>query len=290
MPGSDDRARAPRPRPRRDRNAAPGPRPASLRNLRLTVAYDGGAYRGFEVQPGRATVRGVLEQANWKATGERVRLHAGARTDAGVHATGQVVSFFSRASLPPPVLRLRIADALPDDVAVSALTVADKAFHARHSAIARRYRYLIATEKLPLLRHQCHWIRGRLDVARMERAARPLEGRHDFTAFGDLEKGDDPFVTIQEWELASEPPMVRFEIMADRFLWKMVRRIVGALVGVGLHELPEEVIERALADPRGEAAQALRPRTAPPHGLVLLRVIYPGDLKPFAATLAPRSE
>lgn len=276
-------------KPRTPPNRGPVGR-GELRNFRLTVAYDGGRYRGFEIQPGQATVRGAIERALKEATGELIRIHVGGRTDAGVHATGQVVSFHARCPLHPDAFRKRVSDLLPDDVAVRSVEVVERGFHARHSAIARRYRYQLTTEKSPLLRHQAWWIRARLDVDLMRQAAAPLEGRHDFAAFGDVAKEEPTELTLQEWGIVQEPPIVAIELLAERFLWRMVRRVVGSLVAVGRGELPPSIVADALAKPRGEAAAALRPHTAPPQGLILVRVIYPGDLKPQAAKLDPIHE
>lgn len=255
--------------------------------MRLTVSYDGRRYRGFEVQPDQRTVRGEIENAIRKVTAEQVRLHAGGRTDAGVHALGQCVSFFTRCPLPPSTLRLRLADELPDDIAVPKLEIVGKEFHARHTAIGRRYRYQILTEKLPLLRGQAYWVKSRLDIDLMEQVLAPLEGRHDFEAFGDVGPHDDTDITMQEVGVDRQLPLVAIELLADRFLWKMVRRIVGAAIAIGRGELPAETLNEALRDPRGEAARKAREFTAPPHGLILVRVVYPGDIKPQAAKLFP---
>lgn len=262
---------------------------ANLKNLRMTVAYDGGRYRGFEVQPHTRTIRGAIEQAILAATGERVRIHAGGRTDAGVHAQGQVVSFFSRSTLPLPRLLVLIDKELGDEIGVVKLEAVERAFHARHSAIARRYRYQITTRKAPLLRHQSWWVRDRLDVDVMRQVLESFEGRHDFSAFGDLEEGEDGVATIQEVALLEEPPLLSIEIMAERFLWHMARRMVGAAVAVGRGQLSREAVAEALAVPGSVAARGLKAHTAPPQGLVLLRVVYPGDLRPAAATFAPVS-
>ncbi|MFN7971202.1 MAG: tRNA pseudouridine(38-40) synthase TruA [Acidobacteriota bacterium] len=261
-----------------------------LRNVRLTVAYDGRRFKGFEVQPGLLTVRGVLEEAIGKATGEKVGIHAAGRTDAGVHALGQVVSFFSRSRLPAEKLRMAIADELPDDVAISDLSFEARSFHARHSAIARRYRYQIGTEKLPLLRNQVHWVRARLDIDAMRSAAAMLPGKRDFAAFADVEPGDDTTLDLYECEVAVEPPLVLVDLLADRFLWKMARRIAGGLIAIGRHQVAPAAMADALREPDGPAAKELRTYTAPPQGLILLRVLYTGDIKPQAAKLRPLSE
>jgi len=247
-----------------------------VRTIRLTVSYDGTEFAGFQFQAGARTVQEALEGAVARITGVEARVQAAGRTDAGVHATGQVVSFRTESRLPPRELQRALNGVLPEDVAVVTAGDAPDGFHARFSAVARGYRYTIWNAPDPLIlgrRYALHW-RAFLDVPAMVRCSQVLVGHHDFAAFsGSLRGRERPTTTsrtiyrLHPWRNGG---WVYVDVAANAFLPRMVRNLVGTLMQTGLHETMPEAVERALfAGTRTGAAI-----TAPPHGLCLTNVWY----------------
>jgi tRNA pseudouridine38-40 synthase len=259
----------------------------AMRTLKLTIAYDGTAYAGWQLQPERPTVQGTLEQAVAKVTGQHVRILASGRTDAGVHALGQVVGFRTESALPLDVLQRAINANLPHDIAVLDAAEAPEGFHPICHAVRKRYRYTIHDGPVRDVfgRHFAwHYVYGRLNVAAMQRASVALLGTHDFSSFEtsgaerktsvrtvldlSVERGDGPVAEDRDKSGCNDT--IRIEVEADGFLYNMVRTIVGTLVEVGrgseAETWPGEVLaakDRRVAGP-----------TAPPQGLCLLRVVY----------------
>lgn len=251
------------------------------RVLRATIEYDGSRYRGWQTQVNARTVQGVLYEAFRGGAGEGVRIQGAGRTDAGVHAFAQVASIHLPATPPLPLeaLRREVNDRLPPDVNVVSLVPARADFHARYDAVLRIYRYRIARRRTAFAKPFVWWVKDRLDAAPMLRAAAPLAGRHDFSAFCENAEGHDSTlveVSFVEVEAAAGGDLLLLRIGASHFLWKMVRRIVGALVEVGTGRLPET----ALSDALGAKSREFAPLTAPPSGLFLESVRYPGDAVP----------
>jgi tRNA pseudouridine38-40 synthase len=236
------------------------------------VAYDGTAYSGFQIQPNAPTVQGELERVLAVMCGEPVRITGAGRTDAGVHATGQVIDLRTTSGLGAEELERGVNALLPEDIAISDLEPAEDSFHARFSATGRTYEYRIRTAAVrePLWTRREHWYPGELDVAAMRAAAAHLVGRHDFAAFAAGESGER---TVERAEWISEGSVLRFEIEADGFLRGMVRGIVGTLMWAGRAKMTvqrfAEVLEardRALGGP-----------SAPAKGLCLVAVRYGGE-------------
>jgi len=250
-----------------------------MRTIKLVLAYDGSAYAGWQSQLGQPTLQDALERAIQKVTGETIRVVASGRTDAGVHALGQVVSFYSQSALPASVLERALNAELPRDMNVLSAVDARPEFNARQDAVRKRYRYVIHDGRLPDLfaRHYSWHCRTRLDVPAMQRAAKPLVGRHDFASFETSGSPRETTVrTVSDLTIARDAvngDQVIVEIEANGFLYNMVRTIVGTLVEVGRGAQPEEFV--------GEALTAVDRRragpTAPGHGLFLLSVEYPPD-------------
>jgi tRNA pseudouridine38-40 synthase len=245
--------------------------------LRLDLAYDGGAFHGWAAQPGLRTVQGEVEAAI--ATVLRLAspapLTCAGRTDAGVHARGQV-AHVDLDDVDPAMLERRLQRILPDDVALTACTLAPPGFDARFSAIERRYVYRLrdGAGGDPLLRHHVVTHRSPLDVAAMVAAADHLVGEHDFAAFCKQREGATTIRTLLELRperLADG--VVATAVRADAFCHSMVRSLMGALVAVGEgRHAPEwtgEILGATLRDPRV--------RVMPAHGLVLEEVVYPPD-------------
>ncbi len=253
------------------------------RTLRLVLEYDGTGFHGWQAQPGRAerrTVQAVVELALERLLGEPVTVHGAGRTDAGVHALGQVASVvLERATMAPEAIRDGLNALLPEDVAVRLVEDAPAGFHARKSAIGKHYRYLLLCRqaRAPLLRRRVWHRRGRLDLEAMARAAVPLVGRHDFSAFrAAAGQAKHPVRTLRRLTVAPDPAgevegLVRIDLEADGFLMHMARILVGTLVEVGRGRLAPEATAAILA---GRDRRAAGP-TAPAHGLYLVAVRYP---------------
>jgi tRNA pseudouridine38-40 synthase len=259
---------------------------AAPRTLRLDLAYEGTQYHGFGLQPDRRTIQEVLEEALARSLGERVRVTAAGRTDAGVHANGQVVSFTTRGRLAPPELLRAVNAHLPDDVLVHGAAEMPPELDARRSALRRHYRYLIWRHRLPSLfwRRWAWHQTDRIDLSAMADAAQALLGTHDFTSFaGHLAQAPTGRTTVRTVERAAwwrDGDLIGFEITANAFLRHMVRGIVGTLIQVGRGRLnPAQFAEIVAAADRRKAGA-----NAPPHGLTLVRVDFPAHLEAPAST------
>lgn len=248
----------------------------SLHTVRFLVSYDGTDLYGWQIQPqpGRRTGQGDLEKALSQVLKVPVRTVCAGRTDAGVHATGQVVSFQTPKLIPDDAWVPALNSVLPRDIAVWQAEVVDSSFHARHSAISRSYRYTVAMEgpRSPLKSRYASWVEGSLDVATMEEVWTSLLGTHDFVHFSST--GSDPsspICTVTDARLELAGDTLHFHITADHFLYNMVRRLVGTTLRVGKGQLSVEGFRATWA---GIGPKPSGP-TAPPHGLILRTVGYP---------------
>jgi tRNA pseudouridine38-40 synthase len=248
-----------------------------VRTLRLLVAYDGTAYRGFGIQPMAPTIQGTLEQALAATLGHQVRVTPGGRTDSGVHAQGQVVSLRTSAVLAADAVRRALNARLPEDILVRAVDEAPSEFDARRSALWRRYRYTLWREAEPNLwwRRYSYHVARPLDLAAMRRASRRLRGRHDFAAFAthqaQANAGQTTTRTLYTARWRQDGGFWHFDVVADAFLRHMVRSIVGTLLLVGRGDLASTDVGEILeARDRRRAGP-----TAPAHGLTLMEIAYP---------------
>lgn len=245
-----------------------------MRNIKLTLSYDGADFNGWQTQPGLRTVQQTLEGAIAKLTGaERVRVNASGRTDAGVHAVGQVVNFYTDTQLTAAVLVRAINAHLPDDVVVSAAEDQPHAFDANRDAKRKLYRYVIHDGAVPnpFMRRYCCHSRRRLDAEVMRRALQALKGRHDFHSFEtDWPNRASSVRTITHCALSRFGDWLWLDVEADGFLYNMVRSIAGTLLNVGRGYWPEDEVAKILAaEDRTRAGP-----TAPAQGLFLMRVTY----------------
>ena len=250
-----------------------------MKTWKLTLEYDGTRYSGWQEQANARTVQGVLRAAVEEFLGERVDLGGSGRTDAGVHAIAQVAHLRSGAPVSPLDLQYGVNDRLPSDVNVLSVEPAPRNFHARHHATARSYLYRISTRRTAFGKRFVWWIKDPLDERAMARAAGLFVGRHDFASF--CERPDDQSSTLVEVEASlvrREGDLLLYQVVASHFLWKMVRRLVGAVAAVGRGQMGARDVEQLLRT-RSRGVAAL---TAPPSGLFLERVYYDGGGAPEA--------
>lgn len=246
--------------------------------VRLTLQYDGGAFAGWQVQRAGRTVQGELEAALHRLTNAPARVIAAGRTDSGVHATGQVVGVTVPRRWEPAELRRALNAVLPGDVWVAEAAAAAIDFHARYDAVGRGYVYRVGTTPLshsPFLRRWCWPLGEPLSLAALEDAAGRFVGDHSFRAFakaGQPERGERCVVHRAEWREAP-PTGVALHVVANRFLHHMVRYMVGTMVDVARRRRPAADIDGML---HGRDDLRTSP-PAPPGGLYLTRVYYPGD-------------
>ena len=247
------------------------------RVLKLTVAYDGTRYRGWQYQPDQPTIQGTLERVWQRITRETARMTGCSRTDAGVHALGQVISVRSAATLDVDTLHRALNAYLPDDIVITRVEEAPTTFHAIRSALRKRYRYVIhnGPRRDPFGRHYAWHYRQRLDADRMHRAGQGLLGTHDFRSFESQWPNRDSSVrTIYELSVcrraAPGDDYVDVEVQGDGFLYNMVRTIVGTLVEVGRGARDEGWAREVVAALNRSAAGP----TAPAHGLFLVKIDY----------------
>ena len=264
--------------------------------FKLTIEYAGTRYSGWQIQKNAKTIQGEIDGAVRTVTGRKdFELYGSGRTDAGVHALGQVAHLDVSTSLPAESLRRRLNDELPADINILAAVPVPHRFHARHHAVARRYLYQIARRRTAFAKAYVWWVKEPLDGQRMRDAARAFVGMRDFRSFAASDSRDEPgetppstLVLVDHLEIIEEGDVLLVSVQGSHFLWKMVRRMVGVLVEIGRGELPPDAVRTMLAE--GSSAPARL--TAPPSGLFLERVYYEGDTQgapPRSATPLPPS-
>jgi len=244
-----------------------------VRNVKVVVEYDGTDYFGFQYQPRVPTVQAELERALSRIVKHRVTIYGSGRTDAGVHAAGQVVSFRTDGSIPVDKLCIAMNTLLPASIAALEAEEVEPEFHARYSAKSRLYRYAILNRETrsALQGRFCWHVMRALDVEAMADAARCLVGVHDFSSFACADRDDgSPVRELSYIGVRRDAEHVIIEMRANAFLRSMVRVIVGTLVEVGSGLRPGSDVERILEAKDRRAAG----RTAPPHGLCLMEVDY----------------
>nr|MBI3612674.1 tRNA pseudouridine(38-40) synthase TruA [Nitrospirota bacterium] len=241
--------------------------------FKLILEYDGTGYAGWQRQLGQPTIQATLEDAIEKVTQTHIAVIGAGRTDAGVHALGQVVSFRSDKPLTPRDWRRALNAHLPSDISVQAAESVSDDFHARYSAKTKQYEYRILNqpERPALERNRVWHIYGPLNLDTMRQAAACLIGKQDFASFqGHPTDTKDTICDVQRVDLVQEGPLVRIQFLGDRFLKQMVRAIVGTLVEIGQGKRPPQAMQEILAAKDRRSAGY----TAPPQGLYLVRVDY----------------
>ncbi len=252
-----------------------------MTTFKVVVEYDGTRYSGWQEQKNARTVMGELRKAAQEVFGGDVDMQGAGRTDAGVHALGQVMHLKVASQVRQAVdfIQRRLNDQLPADIVILHLESAPRNFHARHDALSRVYLYQISRRKQAFRKKYVWWIKDELDVQVMARAASLLIGKHDFVSFraADRSRPDESTVVVVESaEIRTEHDMILFRIEGSHFLWRMVRRVVGALVKVGSGEISEQDFGR-LIDGRPDPRLDVASWTAPASGLFLESVRYRGQ-------------
>ena len=252
------------------------------RNVKLVLRYDGTDFSGWQIQPNARTVQGVLAEAVAQVVNHPVRLTGAGRTDAGVHALGQVANFPTDSRISLDSIWRGVNSLVRPDIRIDFVEDMPAQFDARRSAIRKTYRYSVAVEKFAdALRRRTVWSIGKpLDIERMQAAATVLTGQHDFSSFRAAGSNEDksPVRTLESLTIEELPADVRtgtartvsIEVTSGGFMYKMVRNIVGTLVACGHGILDPNQVQNILK----ARDRALAPPTAPPHGLCLLYVEY----------------
>lgn len=243
-----------------------------------TLEYDGTNYSGWQEQNNARTIVGTLRKSVEEILNAPVEIQGAGRTDAGVHALAQVAHMRVKVkrTVHPEQLMRQWNDDLPADISILEFAAASPRFHARHDAKSRSYIYQISQRKNAFAKRHVWWMKEKLDVEAMTRAAKLIEGRHDFTCFRALDPSkpdDSPIVVVDLCEIEQHDDLILFRIEASHFLWRMVRRITGVLVRLGKGEITNADFERLLGaqcDPSLKVSEW----TAPAAGLFLERIRY----------------
>lgn len=246
-----------------------------MRNIKMTLSYDGTNYHGFQVQnrTGLKTIQGTLEKALSLLTKEEISVIGSGRTDAGVHARGQVINFTSQSRIPAERFPLAVNSVLPADIVVWEARDVEPAFHARFQAIRKTYQYKIYNESYfsPFWRHYAYHVPVSLDLEGMAHGAASFLGTHDFRGFCAKDTAVQNFVrTIYSFTIEKEGPIIKFSVTGDGFLYNMVRIMVGTLLEIGLRKRNPQEIPSLLA----AGDRRLAGTTIPPQGLYLISVEY----------------
>jgi tRNA pseudouridine38-40 synthase len=248
-------------------------------NYKLTIQYDGTDFHGWQMQTGLRTVQGELTKALSLLEGKEVVLHGSGRTDAGVHAEGQVASLELERAIAPEKLVAAINGNVAKDVRVIAAAVVAPGFHARYSALEKTYRYRVVNSRVlsPFWLRYAHQEARALDLPQMQRCAELFLGEHDWTAFSSAQADSETrtrTITALElqrhWDSCAGAPLLELTVSANGFLRYMVRTIAGALLAVGRGELDAKLISRAI----NHGERSLAAATAPAVGLTLMSVRY----------------
>jgi len=244
-----------------------------MKRIKLTIAYDGTNYCGWQVQPNGITVEEVVNKALKKLTGEDIQVIGASRTDSGVHALGNVAVFDTHTTIPPERISYALNQRLPEDIVIVKSEEVAEDFHPRYCDCSKTYEYRILNTRIPIptKRLTNYFVSYDLDVEKMRKAAGYLIGEHDFVSFCNVRTDvEDTVRTVTELEILKDGEEITIRISGNGFLYNMVRIIVGTLirVGRGFYE-PEKVKEILEAKDRKAAGV-----TAPPHGLILAEIRY----------------
>lgn len=256
-----------------------------LKNIKLTISYDGTDYSGWQRQKNIKTIQGILEDALRKTTNEKgLKLYGSGRTDAGVHAIGQIANFKTMSGIPVDKLPIILNNILPPDIRIKFAKEVSSEFHSRYDARSRIYRYYIINKgskckafraKDLFLSRYCFFFNYPLEIEKMVETAQYLLGTHDFSALSCFNQKSGKFTdnrirNIKKISITKKEPLIVFSIEADAFLYKMVRKIIGTLLDFSIkkHE-PESILEILRNKDNQKSGRVL-----PPNGLYLMKVKY----------------
>lgn len=248
-----------------------------MRRFRVTLEYDGSRFHGWQLQDEARTVEGCLRDAVEAVCGSEFDTHGASRTDTGVHALAQTVLVEAATDLEPERLARALNALTPEDLGVRSVAVAPPDFHPRFAALEKRYLYRVTRGPHPPVfgRDYQWWWRGKLNVQAMNDAAARVVGRHDFAGFRNRSK-DEPEDTIREIrcsEWREQGADLFYQVVGTGFLYKMVRNLVGTFLEVGRGRFAPEQVDEIL----GHGDRRTSGPTAPPQGLYLMQIVYPGD-------------
>jgi tRNA pseudouridine38-40 synthase len=248
-----------------------------MARFKLFIEYAGTKYSGWQIQKNARTVQGELTRVVAEVTGQtQFELYGSGRTDAGVHALEQVAHLDIITSIPAETLRRRVNDALSSDIHLLKIELAQRKFHARHDAVSRSYLYQIARRRTAFAKNFVWWVRDDLDLTKMRAAADQFSGMKDFRSFTDDSADEKSTVVgIERIDVAEDGDLVLVRVEGSHFLWKMVRRMVGVMVDVGIGGTTVEQAASFLREESGTPAKL----TAPASGLFLERVYYRGETR-----------
>lgn len=244
-----------------------------MRNIKLTIEYDGKCYNGWQKQPNKLNIQGEIEKAIYNITKEKVDLIGSGRTDAGVHALGQVANFKTDSQIPIEKLAIAINSQLKNSIVIKNAEEVNERFHSRYNAKQKTYRYIINNSKTgsAIYRNLEYCFPIKLDVEKMKKAAKYFKGEHDFKAFKSSGTSSKNSVrTIYKAEVKQDKERIIIELTGNGFLYNMVRIISGTLLDVGLGKILPEKIPNIIEEKNRQKAG----KTLPPHGLYLVAVEY----------------
>jgi len=246
-----------------------------LHKYKITLEYDGTGYSGWQTQKNARSIQGTLMEAAREVFGHVADLQGAGRTDAGVHALGQVAHIETEKKLPPQRILMGLNDQLPAPINVLAVEPASPRFHARHHARQRIYLYQISKRRTAFGKRYVWWVKDDLDKGRMQEACALFVGMHDFASFADkrFDKDASTKVMVDAVEFKDMDDLCIIRVAGSHFLWKMVRRMVGVLAEVGRGNLDNRAVAKMLQHYSTEPARL----TAPPSGLFLEQVLYEGE-------------
>lgn len=244
-----------------------------MKRVKLIVAYDGTNYHGWQIQPREISVEEVINKTLCKLTGEEIKVIGASRTDAGVHAYGNVAVFDTNSPIPGEKFSYALNQRLPEDIRIQNSCEVANEFHPRHCNCRKTYQYLIQNSEFPLPTNRLytHFMHYELDVQAMQQAANDLIGEHDFKSFCSVKTSVlDTVRTIYDIRVTKEEQRVSIVVRGNGFLYNMVRIIAGTLIEVGLHRYPVTRIKEMLASKDRQTAGP----TAPAKGLSLMKIEY----------------